>query len=722
MQNRELSWLKFNERVLHEANHIETPLLERLKFVSIFTSNLDEFFMIRVGSLTDYALYDKTYSDNKTDMSAQEQLCEIFRATAPLYVLRERAFSAIIEGLARHGVKLLKMQDLTSDELNMLKERFTYEIMPLMSPQIVDTRHPFPHIPNKQIHIAVTLEDKKKILHGLVAVPLEMERMVFFGDDYRFVLLEELIWHFSELLFNTYKVMDKNIIAVTRNADINTEERLDEDMDFRLHMQNLLKKRQRLFPVRLELVYPAKPELLEFLCGKLFLDTSQAFYSTVPLDLSFCFTLEHIIGKETLRRLVWPAHTPAETLHPEKKACMLKLVQSKDLLLSYPFESISPFLTLIRQAAEDVSVLSIKITLYRVDEQRSNLAESLILAAENGKEVFVLVELRARFDEKNNIEWAHRLEEAGCRIIYGHVGYKVHSKVCLITRKESGKIQYITQIGTGNYNEKTARQYTDLSLITANQGIGRDAADFFGNLLLGNLEGKYSYLWVAPNGLKNNVLQCIEDERQKSLNGESGVIIIKCNSLTDKEIIEKLAEASCDGVEISMIVRGICCLVPQITSATENIRVISVVGRFLEHSRIFCFGTGSAAKIFVSSADLMTRNTQRRVEVACPILDTCLKDRVLGMLEAILRDNTQAWEQFSDGRYISRYQPGTDLIINSQELFTEEARINASRAKTNARNGGNSSMIKHAARHIKQFFGKTSWGQSSTYDQTPCDY
>jgi len=713
MHNRELSWLKFNERVLHEANRVETPLLERLKFISIFTSNLDEFFMIRVGTLTDYALYGKNYSDNKTGMTAQEQLSEIFRATTPLYALRERAFSSVMEGLARHRVQLLKMQDLNANEVKMLKKLFTHEIMPLLSPQIIDSRHPFPHLNNKQIHIAVTLEDKKKILHGLVAMPVEMNRMVFLSDNYRFVLLEELIWYFSELLFSIYKILDKNIIAVTRNADINTEERLDEDMDFRLYMRNLLKKRQRLSPVRLELAYPAGSESLEYFCEKFSISISQIFYSTTPLDMSFCFALERNIDKETLKRLIWPAHIPAETMLPNKKASMLKLVQSKDLLLSYPFESISPFLTLIRQAAEDNSVMSIKITLYRIDEH-SNLAESLALAAENGKEVIVLVELRARFDEKNNIELAQWLEEAGCRVIYGLVGYKVHSKVCLITRKESGKIQYITQIGTGNYHEITAKQYTDLSLITANQDIGRDAANFFGNLLLGNLEGNYSYLWVAPGSFKSNALQCIEDERQKSLNGKSGAIIIKCNSLTDKEIIEKLAEASRDGVEISLIVRGICCLVPQVTSFTENVRVISIVGKFLEHSRIFCFGTGSAAKIFVSSADLMTRNTQRRVEVACPILNAGIKDRIQGMLEAMLRDNTQAWEQLSDTYYVSRYQPGSDLIINSQELFIHEARINAIRAEPKKKaihiNGDKPSVIIHAFRRISHFFEKTGRG------------
>ena len=724
MQNRELSWLKFNERVLHEANRIEIPLLERLRFISIFTSNLDEFFMIRVGTLTDYALFDKTYSDNKTGMTAQEQLNEIFRATVPLYVLEERAFSSVMEGLARHGVILLKMQDLNVDEIKTLKKHFVQNIMPFLSPQIIDSKHPFPHLANKQIHIAVTLEAKKRVLFGLIAMPAEIDRIVLLNDGYRFVLLEEIIWYFSELIFNTYKVVEKNIIAVTRNADINTEERLDEDIDYRLYMKNMLKKRQRLSPVRLELAYSADRNLLEFLCVKLSISIAQVFYSAIPLDLSFCLAIERIIDKDALRRLLWTAHVPAETLPIDKKN-MLKLIQSMDLLFSLPFESISPLGTLIRQAAEDTSVLSIKITLYRIDAQ-SKLAESLILAAENGKEVIVLMELRARFDEKNNIEWAQRLEEAGCRVIYGLVGYKVHSKVCLITRKEFGKIQFITQIGTGNYNEKTAKQYTDLSLITANQDIGRDASNFFRNLLLGNLEGHYNYLWVAPGSFKNNFLQCIEDERQKSLNGESGIIIFKCNSITDKEIIEKLVEASYDGVKIFMIVRGICCLLPGIAPITHNIRVISIVGKFLEHSRIFCFGEGAAAKMYISSADLMTRNTQRRVEVACPIFDTNLKDRIWEMLEAMLRDNTHAWEQFSDGRYISRYQPGTDLIINSQEIFTREAQIKALYAESKAtgvrNNNSKSSMIGRVFHYVKQYFEKNDPVYLAENEQTPRDF
>ncbi|MCL2456983.1 MAG: polyphosphate kinase 1, partial [Defluviitaleaceae bacterium] len=470
--NRELSWLQFNERVLQEANRADTPVLEKLKFISIFTSNLDEFFMVRVGALTDYVHVDDKYKDNKTGMNAQEQLNEIFRAVTPLYTLREQTFSSVIKKLAHYDVHLLKMNELDANDLKNLKKYFLQNVLPLLSPQIISSRHPFPHLSNKQIHIAVKLEKKRNALFGLVAMPQEKERLVFLElGGSRFVLLEDLIFHFAELVFNIYTVTEKNIIAVTRNADIDTEEYLhdEEDFDYRMHMKNILKKRRRLSPVRLEMVFPASTELLEFLCEKLSLETQRVFYSDAPLDLSFCFSLDRYMRKEIVRRIAWPAHSPAEVFSYDEKRNMIKLVLSgRDLLLSYPFDSMSPFLLLLRQAAEDSFVVSIKITLYRVDV-KSKLAESLILAAENGKEVIVLMELRARFDEKNNIDWAHQLEEAGCRVVYGLIDYKVHSKVCLITRREYGKIQYIAQIGTGNFNEKTSKLYTDLSLITANK-------------------------------------------------------------------------------------------------------------------------------------------------------------------------------------------------------------------------------------------------------------
>ena len=673
MQNRELSWLKFNERVLREANRTDTPMIERLKYISIFTSNLDEFFMIRVGALTDYAQFNKKYRDNKTGMSAQEQLEEIFRAVVPLYKLRDRLFSIVLEGLERHGIQLLHVQDLSDDEMSMLRNHFELEVKPLLSPQIIDSRHPFPHIANKQLHIAVKLEKRRGFLFGLIAVPSQMDRIVLLRGGSRFVLLEELIMHFADDIFNIYRVLEKNIIAVTRNADIDTEEQLDEDIDYRLHIKNLLKKRNRLSPVRLELAYPAKEELIGFLCEKLSLRTPQLLYSSTPLDLSFVFSINRMIDGETVKRLIWPAHVPVDSRPTDRRSSLARIIDSgKDLLFSYPYESIEPFLSMIHQSAGDDSVISIKITLYRID-LRSKLAESLILAAENNKEVVVLMELRARFDESNNIDWAQRLEGAGCRVIYGLLRYKVHSKVCLITRKEKGRIRYITQIGTGNYNEMTAKLYTDLSLITANQDIGRDASDFFGNLLLGNLEGIYRHLWVAPNSYESKITECIEEERQKSLHGKQGKVVLKCNSLSDKEIIEKLSAASRDGVRIFLIIRGICCLLPQIPGFTENIRVISIVGKFLEHTRIFCFGEGSDAKVYISSGDLMTRNTERRVEVACPVLDTTHKGRIMGMLDIMIKDNTQAWEQFSDGMYELRRPNETDAVFNSQEYFIHQA-------------------------------------------------
>jgi len=678
MQNRELSWLKFNERVLLEANRTDMPLLERLKFISIFTSNLDEFFMIRVGSLADSVLLGQTLDDNKTGMSAQEQLDEIYRVITPLYVLVGQAYASVMQGLSKHGVEFVKMQDLTGNDLKTLKNHFLHNVMPLLSPSIIDPKHPFPHIHNKQIHIAVTLEKKRGTTFGLIAVPSDLNRLIpLDGKGYRFVLLEDLILHFADLAFGSYRVLEKCILAVTRNADVGTdEEQLDEGIDFRQHMKALLKKRPRLAAVRLELDDPVGPEMLDFLIAKLLLQPSQVFYSSAPLDLSFCNTLGRSFDKDTYDRLIWPVHVPINPLPQSERADMLKRASGKDMLFSFPYESINPFLSLIRQAADDSSVLSIKITVYRLDAQ-SKLAESLILAAENGKEVVVLMELRARFDESNNIEWASRFEEAGCRVIYGLVGYKCHSKLCLITRKEGGKLHFITQVGTGNYNEKTAKLYTDLSLITANQEIGRDAAAFFNNMLIGNLEGEYSLLWVAPGSFKSNILLSIEEERQKALCGERGKIIIKCNSLTDKEIIEKLVEAGESGVEIQMNIRGICCLIPQLPGFTENISVFSIVGKFLEHTRIYVFGEGSDSKLYISSADFMTRNTQRRVEVACPILDTDIKDRILWMLEIMFSDDTNAWDLHSDGRYILRNLADSDNPKSSQEFFTNEAQARA---------------------------------------------
>ncbi|MCL2045144.1 MAG: polyphosphate kinase 1 [Oscillospiraceae bacterium] len=675
MQNRELSWLKFNERVLEESTYAPNPLLERLKFVAIFCSNMDEFFMVRVGSLTDYVLYAPDYYDNKTWMTAQEQLDAIYQQTSSLNQIKDKYFTSLVEQLREKGVYHLKMDELDFSELKSLEKYFTRNILPLLSPQIIDNRDPFPHIDNKRLHIAVSIEHKSKPTFGLIPMPTALDRIYFMDDNYRrFVLLEDIICHFSHLVFKPYVVVEKTIMAVTRNADTSIEEinAMDEDIEYSQLMQKLLKKRLRLAPVRLEFQYEVRDAFKEFFLGKLKLDNRHLFMSTAPLDLSYCYVLEDEARSIGDTHLVKQSHVPLDITPLSQRNQLMRMISRKDLLLSYPYEGISTFFELIRQAAEDPSVMSIKITLYRIDMQ-SKLAETLIRAAENGKEVIAAVELRARFDEENNITWGKRLYEAGCRVIYGPAEYKMHSKICLITRNDHGRINYITQIGTGNYNEKTAKLYTDLSFITANQQIGEDSAKFFNNLLLNNMDNDYSHLWVAPNHFKDEIMECIEVEKRKAQRGAAGNIFIKCNSLTDREIIVKLIEASQSGVKITMIVRGICCLIPQISGYTDNISVISIVGTFLEHSRIFAFGEGVDRKLYISSADLMTRNTERRVEVACPILDPDIKERIFGLIELMLSDNVKAWDQQSDGRYVLRTSD-SDLAVDSQQMQVEQIR------------------------------------------------
>ena len=682
MQNRDLSWLKFNERVLEESNFRANPLLERLKFVSIFVSNLDEFYMVRVGSLTDYKLFAPEYFDNKTGMTADQQLQEIFIQTLGLYSLLHKRFFSVVEELRLQEIHHLKISDMRQSEIKEAERYFIKDIMPMLSPQIIGKLHPFPHIDNKHLHIAAKLEQEGgPVVFGLIPVPKTIDRLFFLKGHCRFILLEDVIYHFAHMAFSPYKLLEKTVLTVTRNSDIDTkEERLiDEEIDYPLFMKRLIKKRQRLAPVRLEFQYQVQKSFKSFFLKKLKLEESQAFNTSVPLDLSYCFDLEKRLNAESKEKILWPAHVPANT-YPEKKVNMSSVLFKKDILFHYPFESMSPFLRLISQSSEDESVISIKITLYRLDFQ-SKLANSLIRAAENGKEVIVIMELRARFDEANNINWSQRLEEAGCTVIFGLEDYKVHSKICLITKRENNKISYITQIGTGNYNEKTAKQYTDFSLITMNRDIGEDAAEFFKNLLLGNMEGQYKYLWVAPNFFKPNILKYIKGEIDRAKNGMPSRIIIKCNSLTDKGIILKLIEASQAGVEVLMIVRGGCCLIPQVAGFTHNIKVISIVGRFLEHTRVYFFGVGAASQMFISSADLMTRNTERRVEIGCPILDEDIREEIYTILKTALADNTKAWELQPNGKYTLR-KPGSEHPINSQEIFLEEAARKAREIET----------------------------------------
>ena len=698
-ENRELSWLKFNLRVLEEADCPQTPAFERLKFISIFTSNLDEFYMVRVGSLFDLAQAGDLEPDNKSGLTCAEQLEAIYKETPELYKRRDKSYQSVTQALEEHNICRPRFDRLTANERKYIDKYFKRSILPLLSPQVVDNMHPFPHLNNKQPYVAAVLRHGKEEYYGLIPVSPALGRIIALPEsDLRFVLLEDVILEYAEQVFEQYNVTEKTVICVTRNADIDTDEGLyDADIDFRQHMKKILKKRARLAPVRLEAASPMSKNLQRFLCERLSLKNEQVFVSKAPLNMSYVFALEDMLPSADKQLLVNQPFQPQDTpeLHPHQS--VIRQVLKKDVMLSYPFESMKPFLTLIKEAANDPDVLSIKITLYRISRE-SKLAESLIEAAENGKEITVLMELRARFDEQNNIEWAQRLEEAGCNVIYGFDGYKVHSKICLITRKDRSRIQYITQVGTGNYNEKTSRLYTDLSLITADPGICADAVNFFKNMALANLEGNYQKLWVAPYSLKSNVIKKIDQEITKAKLGRPAAILMKMNSLTDRDVIDKLAEASQCGVPVQLIIRGICCLIPGIPGKTENITVISIVGRFLEHTRVYCFGTGTEMELYIASADMMTRNTQRRVEIACPVENQRLRERVYKMLQIMLEDTVKGRKLHRDGQY--RFRDREPFAEASQERFMKLA-VERSHSGISAKEKPESFMQK-----VKHFFHK----------------
>lgn len=671
IDNRELSWLKFNERVLEEADSESAPLLERLKFVSIFTTNLDEFFMVRVGTLNDYMKYIPDYTDDKTGMSAKEQLAEIYKTSESLYKVRDFIFKKLMNNLNEHGIIFEKMAELDESRIKKIEKYFKKNILPVLSPQIIDVWHPFPFIPNKKLHIAVHLENKKNKLIGIIPVPESIDRIITFDKEKKiYLLLEDIILYFAQSIFSMYKFLDATVICITRNADIDTDlEIYDDSTDYRQHMKKLIKNRSKLSPVRMEMQKKMSKDFNKYFMEKLELKHEQLFISEAPLDMIYCFALENLVSEETKNKLVYTPFSPVVTL---KNDSMIDEVFKEDKLLHFPFESMRPFLNLIKEASNNPKVKAIKMTLYRISKE-SKLAGYLINAAENGKEVTVLMELRARFDEENNIEWAQKLEEAGCRVIYGTDKFKVHSKICLITYKDEDEFKYITQIGTGNYNEKTAKIYTDLSLMTSNEEIGIDADKFFKNMALGNLSGVYKKLWVAPVGFKQNILVSIAEEIRKCREGKEGVIIIKCNSFTDKDIIKALINASNEGVKITLIIRGICCLVPNIKDKTENIKVISIVGCFLEHSRIYSFGQGEDRKIYISSGDMMTRNTEHRVEISCPILDSKCVEKIDHILNVIMSDNVKARQLNSDKKYTRLCIEEDQQPVNSQETFMTEA-------------------------------------------------
>lgn len=669
--NRELSWLKFNERVLEEAENPEVPLCERMTFVSIYQSNLDEFFRVRVGSLQDQMLISTEIRENKTKMTSAEQIRAIIKEVKTLNQRKDKAYEKLMKKIEEYGITLINHASAKSEEKKFLEKYFMKEIMPLSSPTIVGKRQPFPFLKNGEIYAAVVLETRnKKERIGIIPCSNNMlTRMVELpGGKGRYMLIEDLILHYIGKVFKGYKVKGKSLLRVVRNADIDADAAYDEDLDYREFMEDLMKQRKKLSPVRIDLSREMDETVVDALCRYLDVTPDRVFRSEAPLDVSFVFQLQDLLRRNT--ELFYEKRVPQKSPEFKDGQSILQQITQEDKLLSYPYDSIRPFLKMLTEAAEDDSVISIKMTLYRLAKQ-SKVIEALCEAAENGKEVVVLVELRARFDEENNIRWSRMLEEAGCQIIYGLEHYKVHSKLCLITRRGENGIQYITQIGTGNYNEKTARLYTDLSLMTANEQIGMDAARVFQALAKGEVVEDMEHLLVAPKCLQSKVIEKIEEQIQKQKNGETAYIGLKMNSLTDKRIIDKLIDASKAGVKIDMIVRGICCLIPGVEGETENIHVISVVGRFLEHSRIYIFGNGEEAQYYIGSADFMTRNTVKRVEVAAPVYSERLKKRLQDLFDLMLSDNKKARKEDAKGTYSVVECKGQP--INSQELLYQEA-------------------------------------------------
>ena len=679
MMNRELSWLKFNERVLNEAGNPRVPLAERLTFASIYQSNLDEFYMVRVGTLMDQMESSEEIRENKTNMTSKEQVKAILEATRILDKKKDMIYEQLMGELEPQGIRIINFNRLSGEEGELLETYFDQEIAPYLSANIVSKQQPFPFLKNKEIYAVALLATKSKktkvaiipcsnnVFKRLIDIPTRPGT---------FMLSEELILHFLPKLFPKYEIVEKSLLRITRNADIDTETIYDEDMDYRDAMENLIKQRKRMNPVRMELSREINKKLVTGICKCVNVDKKHVFMSKVPLDMSFVFAIQNYLRVQGKENLFFEKRSPRMTDQLNDKESLIGQIEKKDVLLSYPFENIKSFTNLLNEAAKDESVVSIKMTLYRLAD-KSQIVDALVDAAENGKEVVVLVELRARFDEESNIEYSRKLEEAGCRVIYGLNGYKVHSKLCLITRKTDNGLSYITQIGTGNYNEKTSKLYTDLSLITANEEIGKEAAEVFACLLRGETIEETHRLLVAPKCLQNKVLALIDEEIEHAKNNEPAYVGIKINSLTDKDIIEKLVEASQAGVKIEMIVRGICCMIPEIKGYTENITVISLVGRFLEHSRIYRFGTPEREKVYIASADYMTRNTLRRVEVAAPVLDDQLREKLDFMFDTMMKDDEKGKRLNAKGNYEDRKV--NEKTIDSQELFYEMAYENAAK-------------------------------------------
>lgn len=665
-QNRELSWLQFNKRVLEEASDPRVPLLERAKFLAIFTSNLDEFYMIRCGSLYDLSLIDNTKIDKKSGMVPSQQLDAIFTETRNLYTLRDNVYKDINQTLNALQLSCISFKTLSKNQEKFIKNYFDSNIAPLLSPQIIDPHHPFPHLINKAQYLFLEISEDKCKHFALIPVPDFANRIIYIPNHgHCYMLIEQIMFHCMERLFKNCKILNKTIVRITRNADINlNEDQIDDDDDYREYMKHILKKRNRLAPIRLEVYKEIDQDSMKYLCDHLNLKQEQVFISKCPLELSHIFKMIDLAPTIDKTPLLYKPFNPQQNpLLNLEKPCIPQILDH-DILLFYPYQSMDGFIKLLKEASEDKHVVSIKITIYRL-AKHSKIVRYLCRAAENGKDVTVLMELKARFDEQNNISAAEELEESGCHILYGFENYKVHSKICLITYKDKGEFTYITQIGTGNYNEKTSTMYTDLSYITSRKEIGTDAVTFFQNMSMANLKGQYNHLWVAPSNLKSSILKEIDNQITLAKQYQPAKIRIKMNSFTDLDIIRKISEASIAGVKIEMVIRGICCLLPGIENATDNVTIHSIVGRYLEHSRIYCFGDQKDVKVYIASADCMTRNTEKRVEIGCPIQDETLKNQILEYFNLLMNDKVKARKLNSNGHY--EQIESNNIPLDSQE-------------------------------------------------------
>ncbi|OOB79660.1 MAG: polyphosphate kinase 1 [Epulopiscium sp. Nuni2H_MBin003] len=681
MQNRELSWLNFNDRVLDEAHDSTVPVGDRLRFISIFSNNLDEFLMTRLGNLFDQLIMGDEHLDKKTGMTAQEQIDAVYSKLLVLYEKRHLIYESINHDLAQFGVQHLSIKDLDASEMDYVKGYFKEYIQPILSPSVVSKHFPFPHLYNNRLAIILKLKKDDQTTHGIVSIPASCPKIIFLNKEKtRFILTEYVLLKYANKLFKKFTVFKKSIIRVTRNADVNLDEEInDEDDDYLDHIKGLLKQRGRLAPVRLEHSSKLDASTIKFLKKQLKLPEKYFIKTELPLSFDFVSSLLNAIPADIKEQITYNPIVPQPSPSIDTKEPIIPQIKQKDLLLSYPYESIAPFLTLLKEASLDPKVASIKITIYRM-AHKTRIVDYLCRAAENGKDVFVIMELRARFDENNNINWSEKLIDAGCTVVYGLEYFKVHSKVCLISSIEDcGKVSYISQIGTGNYNETTAKVYTDLSLITANTEIGRDIDAFFKNIPTENLNGDYKHIVVSPFAIKDKLNEFIDREILKQENSGNGRIIIKVNSITDSGIIKSLVKASRAGVQIDLIIRGISCLLPELEGYSSNIRITSIIGRFLEHSRIYVFGTGDDMQVYISSADCMPRNLEKRVEVAAPIYDNDLKHRIYDSLQIMLADNVKARFMNCDGEYEKKVggEP-----LDAQMYFVEQAYKNASQTSS----------------------------------------